>query len=135
MKIRQFVNTIKKARHSVLEIAEGFLALVMFFAVLYFCFNMAESFLYKDWSNTSVMYEFISFVLLVLLGFELIRLILVHSIAVVMELMLLIIARKMLYPEIAALDLLYCVIAFLLTVGGYYFYELKPLKSLEDITK
>jgi hypothetical protein len=107
----------------------------MFFAVLYFSFNTGGSFLYKDWSSTSVMNEFISFILLVLLGFELIRLILVHSITVVMELMLLIIARKMLYPEIVALDLLYCVVAFLLTVGIYYFYELKPLKSLEDITK
>jgi hypothetical protein len=81
------------------------------------------------------MYEFISFILLALLGFELIRLILVHSITVVMELMLLIIARKMLYPEIVALDLLCCVIAFLLTIGAYYLYESKPLKGLEDITK
>ena len=135
MKIGQFINTMKQARYGILEIVEGVLALVMFFAVLYFSFNTGESFLYKDWSSTSVMNEFISFILLVLLGFELIRLILVHSITVVMELMLLIIARKMLYPEIVALDLLYCVVAFLLTVGIYYFYELKPLKSLEDITK
>jgi hypothetical protein len=135
MKIGQFINTMKQARYGILEIVEGVLALVMFFAVLYFSFNTGGSFLYKDWSSTSVMNEFISFILLVLLGFELIRLILVHSITVVMELMLLIIARKMLYPEIVALDLLYCVVAFLLTVGIYYFYELKPLKSLEDITK
>lgn len=135
MKIRQFINKIKQSRHGVLEIMEGVLALAMFFAVLYFSFNIAESFLHKDWSNTSVMYEFISFILLALLGFELIRLILVHSITVVMELMLLIIARKMLYPEIVALDLLYCVIAFLLTIGACYLYESKPLKGLEDITK
>jgi hypothetical protein len=135
MKMQQFINTIKQAKHNVLEILEGVLALMILFAVLYFGFNTAESFLYKDWSSTSVMYEFISFVLLVLLGFELIRLTMIHNITVVMELMLLIIARKMLYPEITALDLLYCVIAFLLTIGTYYFYELKPIKSLEDITK
>lgn len=135
MKIRQLINTIKQTQLGLLEVMEGILALVMFIVVVYFSLNTAESFLHKDWSSTSVMYEFISFILLVLLGFELIRLILVHSITVVMELMLLIIARKMLYPEIVALDLLYCVIAFLLTVGIYYLYELKPLKSLEDITK
>lgn len=135
MNIRQYINVIKKARHSVLEVAEVILALVLFLAVVYFSLSVAESFFYKDWSNISVMYEFISFILLALLGFELIRLILVHSITVVMELMLLIIARKMLYLEITAVDLLYCVIAFLLTVGVYYFYKLQPIKSLEDVTK
>lgn len=135
MNIRQFINTTKQARHGILELAEVILALVMFFAVVYFTFNVAESFLHKDWSSTTIMYEFISFILLILLGLELIRLILVHNITVVMELMLLIIARKMLYPDIAALDLLYCVVAFLLIVGIYYLHEYKPLKSLEDLTK
>lgn len=135
MKIRRFMSSIRQARYAVLEILEGVLALAVCIAVLYFSFHTAESFLHKDWSSASVMYEFISFVLLVLLGFELTRLILVHSITVVMELMLLIIARKMLYPEIVALDLLYCVVAFLLTVGIYYFHEQRPLKSLKDITK
>lgn len=114
---------------------ESILTLAVFCAVVYFSLNTAIDFLDKDWSTTSVMYDFISFILLILLGFELMRLILVHSITVVMELMLLIIARKMLYPEIVALDLLYCVMAFLLTIGVYYLYELKPLKSLDDITK
>ena len=133
--IQKLIDTTVRARQSALEIMEVVLAIAVFCAVAYFSFHAAQSFLLKDWSNMSVMYEFISFILLILLGLEVTRLILVHSITVVMELMLLIIARKMLYPDITALDLLFCAVAFVLVIGIYYLYELKPIKSLEDITK
>ncbi len=133
--IQKIIDMTVRVRQSVLEVVEIALATVIFCAVVYFSFNTAQNFFFKDWSSMSVMYEFISFILLILLGLEVTRLILVHSITVVMELMLLIIARKMLYPEITALDLLYCAIAFVLVVGTYYLYELKPIKSLEDISK
>jgi hypothetical protein len=135
MFLQKFITTTENVRDSVLKMVEIFLAGVVFCAVVYFSWNVLYDFLLKDWSNMSVMYEFISFILLLLLGLEVTRLILVHSITVVMELMLLIIARKMLYPEITALDILYCTAAFAMVIGVYYLYELKPLKSLEDLTK
>ena len=133
--IQKLIDTTVRARQSALEIMEVVLAIAVFCAVAYFSFHAAQGFLSKEWSSMSVMYEFISFILLILLGLEVTRLILVHSITVVMELMLLIIARKMLYPDITALDLLFCAVAFVLVIGIYYLYELKPIKSLEDITK
>ena len=81
------------------------------------------------------MHDFIATVLVILLGFEVVRLILVHNIAVVLELMLLVIARKMLYPEISALDLMYCAGAFTMIIGVYYLYTLKPLRFVQDLTK
>ena len=135
MFIQKLINATKGLRNSILEITEVLLATLIFFAIVYFGFNGMQGFLVKDWSSISVMYEFISFVLLILLGLEVARLILVHSITVVMELMLLIIARRMLYPEIIPLDLLFCAISFSIVVIMYYLYETKPIKKLEDLTK
>ncbi len=135
MMIQKIIDTTVRVRQSVLEIVEIVLAGVIVCAVAYFSFQGAANFLSMDWSQMSVMYEFISYILLILLGLEVARLILVHSITVVLELMLLIIARKMLYPDITALDLLFCAVAFVLVVGAYYLYEMKPIKGLEDMTK
>lgn len=135
MMIQKIIDTTVRVRQSVLEIVEIVLAGVIVCAVAYFSFQGAVNFLSMDWSQMSVMYEFISYILLILLGLEVARLILVHSITVVLELMLLIIARKMLYPDITALDLLFCAVAFILVVGAYYLYEMKPIKGLEDMTK
>lgn len=126
--------TTKWIRDHAIEIAEVVLATLIFCAVLYFSWKGMWVFQSKDWSQTVVMYEFISFVLVVLLGLEVARLILVRSIGVVMELMMLIVARKMLIPDIQALELVYCAIAFAIIVGVYYVHELKPLKSLENLT-
>ncbi len=134
MVMQKLVSAATRARNGILEITEIILAAMVLCAVVYFGFNGAQAFLSKDWSSISVMYEFISFILLILLGLEVTRLILVHNITVVMELMLLIIARKMLYPEIVALDLLFCAIAFSLVVGIYYLYEIKPIKGLNNLT-
>lgn len=133
--IQKIIDMTVRVRQRVLEIVEIVLAGVIMCAVAYYSFQGASNFLFMDWSRMSVMYEFISYILLILLGLEVARLILVHSITVVMELMLLIIARKMLYPDITALDLLFCAVAFVLVVGTYYLYEIKPLKGLEDMTK
>ena len=135
MMISRMIHATIQIRQSILEIVEIVLAGIIVCAVAYFSFHAGLSFLVMDWSSMTVMYQFISYILLVLLGLEVARLILVHSITVVMELMLLIIARKMLYPDITALDLLYCAIAFVLIVGIYYLYESRPIKSLEDISK
>ncbi len=132
---QNFITVTQGVRNRLLEIVEIFLAVLVFCAVAYFSWNSLQSFLWKDWSSASVMYEFISVILLILLALEVTRLILVHSLTVVMELMMLILARKMLYPEIAALELLYCAVAFALVIGVYYLYELKPLKSLDDLTQ
>lgn len=133
--VQNIIDTTVRARQNMLEIVEIVLAGLIVCAVAYFSFHGALNFFFMDWSRMTVMYEFISYILLILLGLEVARLILVHSISVVMELMLLIIARKMLYPDITALDLLFCAIAFVLVVAVYYLYEFRPIKSLEDLTK
>ncbi len=133
--LRKLIANIVRGEDVLLHVAEIVLTILVFCGVVYFSVVALGDFLERDWSSVTTMYDFITTVLLVLLGLEVARLILVHSIVVVMELMLLIIARKMLYPDILALEMIYCAIAFAVVVGVYYLYELKPLKSLEDLTQ
>ncbi|MFZ1720460.1 MAG: hypothetical protein WAU28_03860 [Candidatus Moraniibacteriota bacterium] len=134
-KIEKLITNILRGEDFILKLAEIVLTGLVLCGVVYFGVLAVGDFLHSDWSSMGTMYDFIATVLLILLGLEVARLILVHSIVVVMELMLLIIARKMLYPDISALEMIYCAIAFAIIVGVYYLYELKPLKSLEDLTK
>lgn len=133
--MKKIINIITGSSHGILEIIEMILAIIVFVAVVYFSFKTGKSFIFNDWAIMSSMYEFISFILLILLGLEVSRLIVVHSITVVMEIMLLIIARKMLYPDISALELLFSTVAFAVVIGVYYLYKTKPIKGLDDLTK
>lgn len=133
--IKKIITNILQGKDLVLKLTEIVLATIVFFGTAYFSVITLGTFLHRDWSSVTTMYDFIAMVLIILLGFEVARLILVHNITVVLELTLLIIARKMLSPDIGALDLVYCAGAFAIIVGVYYLYEWKPLKSLEDLTK
>ncbi len=133
--IKKMLTNILEKKDMALKLAEIALASIVFFGVAYFSVVALSTFLHRDWSYVTTMHDFIAMVLIILLGFEVVRLILVHNITVVIELMLLVIARKMLSPDIGALDLVYCAGAFAIVVGVYYLYEWKPLKSLEDLTQ
>ncbi len=131
---KRLMNT-RQGKHFFLKSIEVSLSAIVLCGTVYFGVIALSNFVYRDWSIVTTMYDFIATILVVLLGFEVARLILVHSIVVVMELMLLVVARKMLYPDIPALDLVYCAIAFAVVVGIYYLYRRIPLKSLEDLTQ
>ncbi len=125
---------MKENLRKIIKIFELILAVVVFFATVYFGFNSVGEFLGKDWSDIETFYEFISYILLILVGFELIRLIVIHSITTVFELMILIVARKMLSPNIEPLEMVLSVFALAILVGLNYIYAFKPIKSLEDLT-
>lgn len=126
---------MNQGRKLLIKGLENVLALLVLGGVIYFGINGLSDFFTKDWSSIITFYQFISFILLLLVGIELIRLMLSHSITTVLELMILIVARKMLDPNIDALGLLLSVIALGILVSINYLYALKPLKSLEDLTQ
>jgi len=117
-----------------IKVFELLLAALVFLGVFFFAANSIGGFLEMDWSKIDTFYHFISYILLLLVGVELIRLIVLHSLATVLELMILIVARKMLSPDLDALGILLSVVALSILVGINYIYALKPLKSLDDLT-
>ena len=77
-----------------------------------------------DWSQTATIYELIYRVLIAIIGLELVRMLITHSIAAVLELLAFVIARKMLKPDLSSLDIILSVLAFVaLMAARHYFSE------------
>ncbi len=65
-----------------------------------------------DWTETQTFYELIYRILLLVIGLELARMLVTHSLVAVMELLAFVIARKMLKPDLTAADIALSVLAF-----------------------
>lgn len=74
-----------------------------------------------DWQTTTAFYELIYRVLLVVIGLELVRMLVVHDLTAVLELLAFVIARKMLKPDIVALDIVLGVLAFVALLAARRF--------------
>lgn len=94
-----------------------------------------------DWSATETFYEFLNRALIVVIGIEFIRMLMNHSIAAVLELLAFVIARKILHPELEAIDIALSVFSFVaLMAARHYFMEEQffrngSLKDCEDCEK
>lgn len=75
-----------------------------------------------DWSMTDTYYELVNRVLAVTIGLELVRMLVSHSIAAVLELLAFVIARKMLKPDLDSLDVTAGVVAFVALMAARHFF-------------
>lgn len=76
-----------------------------------------------DWSKMSTFYEMMDRVLLIIIGLEFVRMIVVRNLISVLELLAFVIARKMLKPDMSSLDIAFGSFAFVLLVGTRYIIE------------
>ncbi len=76
-----------------------------------------------NWDNTSTFYEMIDRVLLIVIGLEFVRMLLVRSLVSILELLAFVVARKMLKPDMSSLDIALGSFAFVLLVGARYAIE------------
>lgn len=75
-----------------------------------------------DWAMTDTYYELINRVLAIIVGLELVRMLISHSIAAVLELLAFIIARKMLKPDLESIDIMAGVLAFVALMAARHFF-------------
>lgn len=97
---------------------ERILALAMLAGVLIAAVNGGFTMSQMDWTAKETFYELIYRVLLLVIGLELVRMLVTHSLAAVLELLAFVIARKMLKPDLTSLDIILSVIAFVALLGG-----------------
>lgn len=71
-----------------------------------------------DWTDKDTFYELIYRVLLLVIGLELVRMLITHSLAAVLELLAFVIARKMLKPDLTSIDIILSVVAFVALLAG-----------------
>ena len=103
------------------------LACAIFMGVIAFGFGSAIALAGMDWRDTATLYELIYRVLLLVIGVELIRTLVTHNLGAVLELLAFVIARKLLKPDLSALDILLSVSAFAILLGTRrYFLQLPP---------
>ncbi len=80
-----------------------------------------------DWTDDETIYRMIYKTLLLVIGIELIRTLVTHDLGAILELLAFVIARKLLKPDLEALDILLSVIAFVLLLGARRYF-LGPIK-------
>ena len=94
------------------------LALAMLVGVLIAAVNGGITMTQMDWTAKETFYELIYRVLLLVIGLELVRMLVTHSLAAVLELLAFVIARKMLKPDLTAIDIILSVVAFVTLLAG-----------------
>ena len=91
---------------------ERLLALAVIVAVGVYGIGSGQVLASMDWRTSAAFYEMIYRVLLLAIGLELVRMLVVHDLIAVLELLAFVVARKMLKPDLVALDILLAVVAF-----------------------
>src|SRR5262245_11702563 len=112
---------------------ERLLALVILGGILVFGLRSTPTLAATDWRLTETFYELIYRVLLLVIGVELIRTLVTHELRALLELLAFVVARKMLKPDLAVLDILLSVLAFvaLLAANRFWLSTSVPPKSKE----
>lgn len=109
---------------SSITILEKFIALGVIVGVVSYALHSFAVLMVMDWSTTATYYELINRVLAIIIGLELVRMLISHSIAAVLELLAFVIARKMLKPDLESIDVVAGVLAFIsLMAARHYFTE------------
>lgn len=102
------------------------LAFAILVGVAAFAFGSAIALSGMDWSTTATLYEMIYRVLILVIGVELIRTLVTHDLGAVLELLAFVIARKLLKPDLTAMDILLSVTAFVILLIARRFFLRLP---------
>lgn len=126
-----FQNHLQKEK-DFLHGVELFLALVVIIGVFASLINQVPVFLNADWSSEVTFILFMKAVLHLAVGVELARLLVSYNINTVIELLVFVIARKILLFDESAISLVFLVLATVLLFAGRYFFTTYKLKNLNN---
>ena len=98
--------------NKIIHHAEHLTAAAVIVGLIIFTFNSTAYFLEADWSSINTFYYFIRHVLLLAAGLELAKLLVLHSISPISDLLAFIVASQLLEPEATGLDIILSVTAF-----------------------
>lgn len=117
-----------------LELIEKFLAITLIIGVIIYSVIQIIEFAHADWHATDTFYELINEVLLVTIGLELARMLIVHSVLAILELLAFVVARKMLKPSLDVYELFIGILAFVILLGAnrYFIFPIKDKMKKSD---
>ncbi len=102
---------------------EYLIAAILFLCLVGFTLGMAISIWEMNWQHTGRFYEIISHILMLVIGVELVRTLVLHNPEAILELLAFVVARKTLKPDVTVMEILLSVLAFiaLLAARKYLF--------------
>lgn len=119
MDLHQLIDGVWK---KTITFMEKLVALAVIAGVIAYSLYSAGVMAGMDWSVTETYYELINRVLAIIIGLELVRMLVSHSIASVLELLAFVIARKMLKPDLGSVDIMAGVLAFVALMAARHFF-------------
>ena len=111
---------------------ERLLALAVLIGSVIYAVGSVQALIGMDWRASETIYELIYRVLLLVIGLELVRMLVVHDLLAVLELLAFVIARKMLKPDLVATDILLVVLAFVALLWARRYLVVSASKNAED---
>lgn len=75
-----------------------------------------------DWHDTATFYELIYRVLLMVIGIELVRTLLTHSLEAILELLAFVVARKTFKADVDAFDIFLCALSFVALLAARHYF-------------
>lgn len=118
MGVESWIGRVVRRYPPVVRGLELFLALLVLVGVLVAAGSSAIDLARMNWRSTATFDELISRVLFVVIGLELVRMLVVHNLGAILELLAFAIARKMLKPDITAVDIGLSTLAFVALVAA-----------------
>lgn len=119
MNVHQRIDWLWKSIITILEKCVAFLVVI---GVAVYAAQSTLVLIAMDWAITDTYYELINRVLAIIIGLELVRMLISHSIAAVLELLAFVIARKMLKPDLGSIDIMAGVFAFVTLMAARHFF-------------
>ena len=99
-----------------IQAIEGIFSWFIILGTLVFAIDSGRYFIMVDWFDPATFGEFINRALLIVIGLELARMLRVHSLVSVLELLAFVIARKLLVPELSMTETVLGVLGFCVLV-------------------
>ena len=118
---------VNKQFHNWVELGiicvEYFISIVLLLCVVGFTVGIVISISKLNWQNAELFYEITSHILMLVIGVELVRTLLLHNPEAILELLAFVVARKTLKPDTTVIEVLLSVLAFiaLLAARKYLF--------------
>jgi len=118
------VNAERLTRLSKLFVTwvESILAIVIVAGILAYGIASTSELVRMNWYDTATFYELIYRVLLMVIGIELVRTLLTHSLEAILELLAFVVARKTFKADVDATDIFLCAVAFVALLGARHFF-------------
>ncbi len=113
---------IDNAWKMAITVMEKLIAFAVIVGVITYAVQSIDVLMQMDWSITDTYNEAINRVLAIIIGLELVRMLVSHSIAAVLELLAFVIARKMLKPDLGSIDIMAGVLAFVALMAARHFF-------------